>query len=284
MLSLGTIGFAAPWLLVALAALPVLWWLLRVTPPAPKRQRFPAIRLLFELARREETPSRTPWWLLLLRLIAAAILIVALAQPVLNPRELAPGSGPVLLVVDDGWPSGPDWTLRQRALDQIVDRAERAGRNVALLATAADERGQPPAVTPAMPAPEMRQRLAALRPKPWAPDREAARAALRAFQPPGTVSAYWLSDGIEHAREAADRHGDLADELQRLGSLVVLAAPREQPTRLMLAPRSEAGQIVARLAQTPSAIAGEVAVLARTADGRTLARIELAFPPGATAA
>ena len=41
MLTLGPIGFAAPWLLLALPALPVLWWLLRVTPPAPKRQIFP---------------------------------------------------------------------------------------------------------------------------------------------------------------------------------------------------------------------------------------------------
>ena len=42
MLTLGPIAFAAPWLLAGLAALPVLWWLLRVTPPAPKRIRFPA--------------------------------------------------------------------------------------------------------------------------------------------------------------------------------------------------------------------------------------------------
>ena len=27
--------FAAPWVLLALPALPLLWWLLRVTPPAP---------------------------------------------------------------------------------------------------------------------------------------------------------------------------------------------------------------------------------------------------------
>ena len=32
MLALGSLAFAAPWLLTALAALPVIWWLLRVTP------------------------------------------------------------------------------------------------------------------------------------------------------------------------------------------------------------------------------------------------------------
>ena len=46
MLALGSLAFASPWLLAALAALPVIWWLLRVTPPAPRRIAFPAIRLL----------------------------------------------------------------------------------------------------------------------------------------------------------------------------------------------------------------------------------------------
>ena len=43
--------FAAPWVLSRLLALPLLWWLLRVTPPAPRSQSFPAIRLLAGLQR-----------------------------------------------------------------------------------------------------------------------------------------------------------------------------------------------------------------------------------------
>ena len=52
--------FAAPWVLLGLAALPALWWLLRVTPPAPRVQDFPAIRLLAGLRAREQTAARTP--------------------------------------------------------------------------------------------------------------------------------------------------------------------------------------------------------------------------------
>ena len=55
-------GFAAPWLLTALALLPVLWWLLRAIPPAPRRLTFPAIRLLLPLANGKQTPAvRTRW-------------------------------------------------------------------------------------------------------------------------------------------------------------------------------------------------------------------------------
>jgi hypothetical protein len=86
-------SFMAPALLFALLALPVLWWLLRATPPAPRLQKFPAIRLLSRLHPREETPARTPWWLLALRLLAAALLILGLARPVLDAAAELPGGG-----------------------------------------------------------------------------------------------------------------------------------------------------------------------------------------------
>src|SRR5438876_562369 len=39
MMTIGTIGFLQPWILVALAALPAIWWLLRLTPPSPDQAR-----------------------------------------------------------------------------------------------------------------------------------------------------------------------------------------------------------------------------------------------------
>src|ERR1700739_429243 len=93
MLALGSLAFASPWLLAALAALPVIWWLLRVTPPAPRLITFPAIRLLLGLTPREETPARTPWWLILVRTVLAALVIIALAHPLLNPPALLRGAG-----------------------------------------------------------------------------------------------------------------------------------------------------------------------------------------------
>src|SRR5437868_9014357 len=116
MLALGSLAFVSPWLLVALAALPIIWWLLRVTPPAPRRLRFPAIRLLLGLVPREETPARTPLWIIVLRMALAALVILGLAQPLLNPSAQLTGSGPLVLVVDDGWAAAHDWPARQRLM------------------------------------------------------------------------------------------------------------------------------------------------------------------------
>ena len=79
------LGFAQPLVLLGLLSLPVLWWLLRLVPPRPRRVDFPPTRLLFEIAPKEETPSRTPWWLTLLRLTLAALIIIAAAGPLWNP-------------------------------------------------------------------------------------------------------------------------------------------------------------------------------------------------------
>src|SRR5439155_4237837 len=174
MLALGSLAFVSPWLLVALTALPIIWWLLRVTPPAPRRIVFPAIRLLLGLVPREETPARTPLWLILLRMALAAVAIVAVAHPLLNPQARLASAGPILLVVDDGWAAARDWPVRQAALGELLAQAEREDRRVVLVTTApsaADEARAP--LTPVRAA-DARAAVQALLPKPWSVDRRAA--------------------------------------------------------------------------------------------------------------
>src|SRR5262249_14029769 len=143
MLALGSLAFVSPWLLAALAALPIIWWLLRVTPPAPRRIAFPAVRLLLGLVPRDETPAQTPLWLILLRMALAALVIVAVAHPLLNPQDRLPANGPILLVIDDGWAAARDWPVRQAAADDLLAEAEREGRPVMLVTTAPTAVDQP---------------------------------------------------------------------------------------------------------------------------------------------
>ena len=133
MLDLGLLGFTQPWLLLAALALPGLWLLLRVTPPAPRRIAFPPFMFLAGLISREQTPARTPLWLLLLRLAIAALLILALAGPLLNPAPRLGGSGPLLLVVDNGWSAARHWDQRLAVARDLLQQAERERREVLLL-------------------------------------------------------------------------------------------------------------------------------------------------------
>lgn len=137
MITLGPIGFLQPWVLAGLAALPVIWWLLRFTPPRPRLVVFPPTRLLKGLEDSRETPRHSPWWLTALRMLLATLIILALARPVLHPdRERLPGDGTLLLVVDNGWAAASHWDEREQLLESLVERAERAGRRVILVGTA----------------------------------------------------------------------------------------------------------------------------------------------------
>ena len=260
--------FTAPWVLLALLALPVLWWLLRATPPAPRAQNFPAIRLLAALRPREETPARTPWWLLALRLAASALIILGVAGPVSGGGGTAlPGAGPVLLVIDNGWAAGPDWAARQQAASAVLDRAERDRRKVALLATAAGI--EAPHATAIMPVAVLRPILAALVPVAWGDDRAGAARAITGVVPGPSV---YIGDGVAGPGDA-----DFTAALDRRGRVIELRGAL--PARLLSAIARPAG-LTAALTQTPVSIARQEEIYAETGDGRVLARTPLSIPAG----
>lgn len=216
MLSVGALAFLNPWLLPLLVALPALWLLLRAIPPSPRRLAFPGVRLLLGLEDPERTPDRTPWWLLLLRCLIAAAAILAFAQPVLNPRARLSGTGPVLLLMDAGWASAPDWEARRSRALELLDQAARAGRPVIFAALARPLPDE--ARLEARPAADWRGEIEALRPSPWAPGREALAARLEATGGVGPFSeTVWLTDGLDHGQGGA-----LAERLAEAGPLAVI--------------------------------------------------------------
>jgi hypothetical protein len=188
------IGFAQPLVLLGLLSIPVLWWLLRLIPPQPRRINFPPTRLLFDISPKEETPRRTPWWLTLLRLTLAALVIIAAAGPLWNP-SIATSSAktPLALLVDDGFPAAGTWELRMRTADDMLARAEADGRGVALIPLSEPTRDislETPAAA--------RVRLKQIKPKPHAVERADALPAIGRFlSATPDVDLVWLSDGVD---------------------------------------------------------------------------------------
>lgn len=184
--------FTAPWILAALALLPVIWWLLRLTPPRPREIRFPPTRLLLDIDQHEETPQRSPWWLTLLRLLLAAILIFALAGPVWRSSEpLQTGEGVLWVLVDNGWTSAKGWEAELRTAEQILTTAEQEGQPI-LFAATAEGAGQ--AFAPESAATAL-EKLRALEPRPYPPQRAELSIGLRkAAQKTPPSAVIWLSD------------------------------------------------------------------------------------------
>ena len=277
MLQLGPLAFASPWLLLALASLPILWWLLRVTPPSPRLVQFPPIRLLLALKPQQETPARTPLWLILLRMLVALLIILAIARPLLNPGAELRGSGPLILVIDDGWASAANWTARVDAMESLIGQAEREGRNVRLLTTARAQADKSPPLSDPMSAAEAQRVVRAIKPKPWGVDRAAAKAEIERATVTGTADVAWLSDGLTD-----DNVDGLAESLQKLGSLQVYVEPADATAQLVREPEIEGDRLIVPISRAGGQRGSEQWLRAAAEDGRVLARQLYSFEPGAT--
>ena len=192
------LAFAAPAALAALVGLVGLYWLLRVTPPRPRREVFPPIRLLIGLTPKETMAFRTPWPLLLLRLAIAALVILAMAGPIWRALSVAGGAkGPLLIVLDDGWPAAPTWERRIALASEAAQAAARAGRPVALAALS-----HGPEEIVAAEGEAVLARLAALSPAPFAPPRAPAQKTVAAFLAAHPdAQTLWVADGLDFGHE-----------------------------------------------------------------------------------
>jgi hypothetical protein len=269
------LAFAQPLVLLGLLTLPVLWWLLRLVPPRPRRVDFPPTRLLFDIAPKEETPARTPWWLTLLRLALAALLIIAAAGPIWNPHSSAgTGSRPLLVLLDDGWPAASTWDARIRSADDIVARAETEGRGVALLPLSDPARDLSLETAGAV-----RVRLQQLKPKPHSVARAEALPTLTRFlSGAADIDVVWLSDGVDVSEGKAFIEG-LSSALNGR-NLTVVQGGLAPARSLVAAENSAAALNVKVLRTTPTSDSDQGLVRALDRRGLPLGDAQFTFKSG----
>ncbi len=278
MFMIGPVGFLLPLLLVALVVLPILWLILRAVPPAPIRRRFPGVALLLGLTDDAHQTDRTPWWLLLLRMLAIAAAIIGFAGPVLNPEPERAGTGPLLVLIDGTWADARDWPARLNRIEAVLAEAERAGRPVALVALTDLPAGAAGPDSPDFQAAAgWAARLPGLIPQPWEPDPAVLTA--WAGNLTGRFDSYWLSDGL-----ARDSRAGLLAALQSHGTVSVFESPR--PVYGLRPPLFQDGAISVTAIRAVSGTASDITVSAQGLDPagieRELASIVLAFEAAAT--
>lgn len=272
---MGALSFGAPLALVALAALPVIWWLLRVTPPAPRRLRFFGLRFLAGLKTEEETPDKTPLWLLLLRIAAAALIILALAEPLMNAtRTLSRSDGALILVVDNGWAAAHRWDERREEMRGLIEDARRADVPVILAPTASadfDIRKEDPA--------DALARAMALDPQPFRSDRDTMLARLQTAAGGMKGRVVWLADGIGDAGTP-----DVVSALVGFGETDVFLDDGAAPAFAILPPDLDSNGLTARLIRAEPGLALSGNVQAFGEGGRFISAAPFTFAAGETRA
>jgi len=274
---LSALAFAYPAMLAALVALPVIWWLLRMTPPRPQAEVFPPLKILAQVLKRDETPANSPWWLTLLRMLMAACVILAIADPVFNPRtNTLSGNGPLVLLIDNGWASTPDWDRRVQTADALIGDAEASETPVVIAFTANQTNDAVPGTAAAA-----RDKLHAAAPVPLVPDRGRALLSVKSAlngTAPGTLA--FLSDGIAS--------GDKDDTIQQLsalapGDLRLIEGDGSQAVALTSASNS-ADVMTVTASRLNGSSSGKMTLSAQDAQGRPIAAGTLAFGAGQTVA
>ena len=247
-MTLGALTFLSPWLLTALAALPLIYWLLRTVPPRPQQISFPPTRILVGIENREKTPAKTPWWLLLIRLLAAALIILALAEPVLNRSNISElkGDGPLALIIDNSWAAADNWQARKEKMMSFIDDSARDSRTVIVVPTAQTSNNQ----TVRVEAPsDARSTASAIVPLPFAPDRTTAINALKktiSETSSKNINVVWITDGLDHTNRSEDFANDIA-KIATDGTFAVVSTSSGQDSLVVSADVGARGKLTAKL-------------------------------------
>lgn len=287
-MSLGILSFLTPLPLLGLLALPVIWWLLRTTPPSPNRQQFPPTRILKKLLQDEKTSAHSPWWLTLLRLVAAALVILALSQPVLN--SAAPllsatkvsTTGPLVVMVDNGWAAANQWERRKAMMQRVIREAQAQQRLVYLVPTAPDQGAF--TVSP-MSAVDAMTTVERMEPTPFFTDRKVALEkldeALAEAQGDATTDTggalFYLSNGLASGEEE-----ELARQLKGFesrGMKTHVVTPLDEDLPLGLRARlGKGGALFAEVIGTASGQPRAGDVVALSAREEVLGRVAFTLP------
>ncbi len=269
------LSFGAPMVLWGLLALPVIWWLLRLTPPKPQAEIFPPLKILARVLKREETPHQSPWWLTLLRLLMAGLIVAALAEPVFNPREKLPAEGAALaLVIDNDWASAADWNKRVATAERLIKDAASNGVPVIIAFTAEKANAE---IGPFDAAAAL-DRLRAAKPRPIPTDRPAvyARVAGVLETLPGASVAV-LADGLAAKGDEAAFNTLLSKNAARV---VWAVADRLSLTGLTGADNQVDGFALTAIRAPGDPAPAQVTAGAFDDKGRRIADATLTFAPG----
>lgn len=279
-LSMGPVAFAAPWALVGLAALPLLWRLMKTTPPRPRREKFPPMHIISRISSKDRTPDKMPLWHRQMRIAMAAAAVIGLAQPEWNPETaLDSEEGPVRLLVDNGPAAARHWEDRVRTMNRLIDRADRENRLVMLLPMAPSGDGSPVTLSGPMAPEEARKKVGELAPQSWPVDRQAARGALEAVEPAGNASVFWISNGLDDGHAEA-----LVEKLADYGHVTIFEDESHNTVRLLRPPEIEDDRMTVTVERPEAGIKESMTVTASDETGYPVAQTGVVFDEGETEA
>lgn len=266
------VDFDDPEWLAALLLLIPFYMIMRSVPPKAKEQDFPFIKMLFDLTTDEQDTDKMPWWQRAVNLAAVSAVAIAAAGPKILDTPNFEGEGPVLIAVDNGWASGPEWNERVESMITIVRHAHNDGRQVMILPTAPSHNNNGIQPSGLLNAQEALDYIERLQPQSWSVNHELSEDVIQALE--GQFgAAYWLSNGLQGPSSL-----DFAVTLNEFAPLTVLDNNDDDAVHLILEPEYENGNyhITVKRSEIPDTQI-PLSISAYTEDNVLIARQQLEF-------
>lgn len=129
------LNFVNPLILGALITLPLLWWLLRLTPPKAKRIVFGGAYFLAQIKSSEKTSKSIPLWLLILRMMIITLIILSFADPYFknsDPLIQKDNQNEIAIIIDNSWASASNWNIIKNQARSLIKDASRENKKIIL--------------------------------------------------------------------------------------------------------------------------------------------------------
>lgn len=114
---LNNVTFQNPEYFVFLLIVPILWKYFKEGPDRPVLKKFPAIILIAQNTSSDSTPIKKNYLNLLLKTLLVFLITVLLA----NPSEKKDFKTKPLIIIDNGWDSGPGWEKINKGINQFLE-------------------------------------------------------------------------------------------------------------------------------------------------------------------
>ena len=163
---INTLAFTNYYALLGLLALPLVFLIVKLFPPTPKKIFFSSFYLIDKIDKISVAKKKIPFWLLVYRLILIILIILFFCEPYLNISEKKSDENVnnYIIVADIGWSISKEWDKFKKTVNAISIEAEKKNKTVSFYHSNTADNFKPKVFKSSK---DINQYLKNLNPVPW---------------------------------------------------------------------------------------------------------------------
>ena len=127
---INTINFGNTFALIGLLSLPIIFFIVKLYPPTPREKKYSSFFLLKDILKTNNTKSKFPLWLLILRLLLCLLIIIFFSDPYLKKTSTTENYKNYVIIADNGWSITSNYQNYKNIIKDISIEAENHNKEL----------------------------------------------------------------------------------------------------------------------------------------------------------